>query len=219
MKDLSETIARLRACIDPAEEFDDLPSFFERVKKLPAELQAQIDIHTPQLNVRLESQVAGTANESVLAEIERFKALIGELTKRRDYVQSVVSKIVAADEKAAREEAARVAAAEAAEQSRLHTIRKAKEAREAAEGTLAAFQGVDAKVKELAETVRHAWEVAIAAGPAVDDREFTRAVDRAFGRLPSILHHHIGFLPTISGTIPADQAVLADYLLPVANGT
>ncbi len=215
MKDLNETVARLRACLDPAEKFDDLPSFFERVKKLPTELQAQIDAHTPQLNVRLESQAAGTANESVLAEIDQFRSLISTLTERRDYVQTAVDKIAAAEEKAKRQAEERQAALEAAEQSRLRAIRKAAEAREAAAKTLEAFQVVDAKAKELAETVRAAWDVAIGAGPAVDDREFTRAVDRAFGRLPSILHHHIAFLPTINGVIPADQAVFADYLPPV----
>lgn len=221
MTDLIVTIGKLRECLDPTEHFDDLPSFFARIRKLPAEIQAEIDAHQPHLHSHIAARDAGEANESLLAEIERFESLINLLTARRDYVRAVVGKIDAADERAKREADERKAAAEAAEQSRLHAIRKAAEAHAAGTRTLVAFQTVDVKAKDLAEAVRVAWATALEAGPAMDDRDFTRAVDRAFGRLPSILHHHISFLPTVSGAIPADQAVFAKYLpaLPVQRGT
>lgn len=77
--------------------------------------------------------------------------------------------------------------------------------------TVEAFASVDTRIHDLAGAVRKAWDTALSASPTMNDKDFDRMVDRAFGALRHVVLHHLGFLPGVGSTIPADQAIFAGY--------
>ncbi|MDY0872825.1 hypothetical protein [Dongia rigui] len=192
-------LLRLAADASPGTIYDAL---LQAEAELPAKIEAARKANADALAGR-DAAAAVLAKEGV-SHLERLARYLAKFT--------ILAAEVGDLEAAMTDEAQR---SEAVRQSALRQVQADQQAAiercNAHRTTVQAFASVDNHIRDLAGAVRKAWDTALSAGPTMSDKEFDRMVDRAFGVLRHVVLHHLGFLPGMGQTIPADQAIFADY--------